>query len=53
MLLVENHIAAVVSVWFMKDLSDKFITCSEDGTIRLWDSNNYTVVARCVAPSVA
>lgn len=35
----------------MKDLSDKFITCSEDGTIRLWDSNNYTVVARCVAPS--
>jgi len=53
MLLCENHTAAVVSVWFMKDLSDKFITCSEDGTIRLWDSNNYSVIARCVAPQVA
>jgi WD40 repeat protein len=53
MLLVENHTAAVVSVWFIKGVSDKFITCSEDGTIRLWDSNNYSVTARCVAPSVA
>ena len=34
----------------MKDVSDKFITCSEDGTIRLWDSNNYSVTARCIAP---
>jgi len=50
MLLCENHTAAVVSIWFMKDLSDKFITCSEDGSIRLWDSNNYSVIARCVAP---
>ena len=50
MLLCENHTAAVVSIWFMKDLSDKFVTCSEDGTIRLWDSNNYSVIARCVAP---
>lgn len=50
MLLCENHTAAVVNIWFMKDLSDKFVTCSEDGTIRLWDSNNYSVIARCVAP---
>jgi len=53
MLLVENHTAAVVSIWFMAGLSDKFITCSEDGTIKLWDSNNYSVLARCVAPSAA
>ena len=39
--------APVVHVWFMQGVSDKFITCSEDGTIRLWDSNNYTVKARC------
>ena len=53
MLLCENHTGAVLSVWFMKDVSDKFITCSEDGTIRLWDGNNYSVTASCVAPSVA
>ena len=51
MLLCENHTAPVLSIWFMKDVSDKFITCSEDGTIRLWDSNNYSVTARCIAPS--
>ena len=51
MLLCENHTYPVLSVWFMKDVSDKFITCSEDGTIRLWDSNNYSVTARCIAPS--
>jgi WD40 repeat protein len=50
MLLCENHTAPVLSIWFMKDVSDKFITCSEDGTIRLWDSNNYSVTARCTAP---
>lgn len=51
MLLCENHTGPVLSIWFMKDVSDKFITCSEDGTIRLWDSNNYSVTARCVAPA--
>ena len=49
MLLCENHTEPVLSCWFMSGLSDKFITCSEDGTIRLWDSNNYSVSARCVA----
>ena len=33
----------------MPGVSDKFITCSEDGTIRLWDSNTYAVTARCQA----
>lgn len=51
MLLCENHTKPVNSVWFMPGVSDKFITCSEDGTIRLWDSNAYAVVARCVATS--
>ena len=51
MLLCENHTAPVLSIWFNPNSSDKFITTSEDGTIRLWDSNNYTVTARCVASS--
>ena len=50
MLLCENHTLPVLHVWFMPGVSDKFITCSEDGTIRLWDSNDYSVKARCVAP---
>ena len=47
MLLCENHTEAVVDTYFMPGVSDKFSTCSEDGTIRLWDSNDYSVVARC------
>lgn len=47
MLLCENHTAAVLDTYFMPGVSDKFSTCSEDGTIRLWDSNDYTVTARC------
>lgn len=35
----------------MPGVSEKFITCSEDATIRLWDSNNYSVQARCTAPT--
>lgn len=35
----------------MPGVSEKFITCSEDSTIRLWDSNNYSVLARCAAPT--
>jgi len=31
----------------MNEVSDKFATCSEDTTIRLWDSNDYSVYARC------
>ena len=49
MLLCENHTSPVNSVFFAPECSDKFLTASEDGTIRLWDSNNYTVSARCMA----
>lgn len=47
MLLGENHISDVLQVSFMNEVSDKFATCSEDTTIRLWDSNDYSVYARC------
>lgn len=48
MLLAENHTEAVINVSYMQGVSDKFITSSADGTIRLWDSNDYQVKARCV-----
>jgi WD40 repeat protein len=47
MLLCENHTEAVLDVYYMPGVSDKFSTCSEDGTIRLWDANDYSVLARC------
>lgn len=49
MLLCENHTEPVVNCYFMPGISDKFSTCSEDGTVRLWDSNDYSVFARCTA----
>lgn len=48
MLLAENHTEAVTNVSYMPGLSDRFITSSVDGTIRLWDANDYTVKARCL-----
>lgn len=53
MLLGENHIASVVDCSYMDKVSDKFATSSEDGTIRLWDANDYSVYARCQAPVAA
>lgn len=47
MILCENHTEPVLDVTFMNGVSDKFATCSEDGTIRLWDSNDYSVISRC------
>jgi WD40 repeat protein len=47
MLLCENHTEAVLDIYYMPGISDRFSTCSEDGTIRLWDANEYTVQARC------
>jgi WD40 repeat protein len=48
MLLAENHTEPVVHVNYMAGVSDKFITSSVDGTIRLWDANDYSVKSRCV-----
>lgn len=47
MLLAENHTEAVLDVSYMPGVSDKFITSSMDGTIRLWDANDYAVKTRC------
>lgn len=47
MLLCENHTDPVLDIYFMNNVSDKFSTCSEDGTLRLWDSNDYSVISRC------
>jgi len=49
MLLCESHTEPVSSAWFMNGVSDKFITTCEDGSVRLWDSNDYSVIARCTA----
>ena len=48
MLLAENHTDAVLDVNYMAGLSDRFITSSTDGTIRLWDANDYSVKSRCI-----
>jgi len=48
MLLAENHTEPVIHVNYMDGVSDKFITSSADGTMRLWDANDYSVKARCV-----
>jgi cilia- and flagella-associated protein 52 len=48
MLLAENHTESVNHVNYLEGCSDKFITSSNDGTIRLWDANDYSVKARCV-----
>lgn len=53
MLLGENHIDAVLDCSYMENSSDKFATSSGDGTIRLWDANDYTVYARCSQVSTA
>jgi len=47
MLLCENHTAPVLDVYYMPGVSDKFSSCSEDGTIRIWDANDYSVSTRC------
>jgi cilia- and flagella-associated protein 52 len=51
MLLAENHTDPVIDACYMPDISDRFITCSTDGTIRLWDANDYSVKARCICPA--
>jgi len=48
MLLAENHTDAVLDVNYMPGVSDRFITSSSDGTLRLWDANDYSVKSRCV-----
>jgi WD40 repeat protein len=47
MLLKETHTSSVLSVVYPKGTSDKFITSSLDGSLRLWDVNDYIAITRC------
>ncbi len=46
LLIAENHSQSVTNVAFCRGNSECFATCSEDGTIRIWDSGAYTVIAK-------
>jgi len=35
----ENHTNAILHVSYPPNVSDKFGTCSDDGSIRLWNIN--------------
>lgn len=43
----ETHIKEVVNGSFIQNVSDKVLTCSVDGTMRLWDLNDYSAKIRC------
>jgi len=46
-LVKETHTSEVVSVTYPKKVSDRFITASTDGSLRLWDANDYIAITSC------
>jgi len=46
--LQESHFDRVVAVAYPRDTSELFATASADGTVRVWDINNYAVVCKGV-----
>lgn len=48
-LVCENHTNDITYLVYPKGISDRFASCSEDGSIRLWNVNDYTVETRCFA----
>lgn len=44
----ENHSQRVNGLAFPIGVSDRFATCSADGTIRVWDLNDYSVPMRAM-----
>jgi WD40 repeat protein len=48
LLVCENHFAGVVAVAYENTVSDQFATISLDGTIRIWDAGDYTVLCKMV-----
>ncbi len=48
LLVCENHFRAVKRVAFAPESSDKFATASDDGTLRIWDAGDYTVITTAV-----
>ena len=51
-LISESHTKPMTYINFPIGVSDKFATSSEDGTIRIWDGSDYTVISRCVSQGV-
>uniref|UniRef100_A0A7S1HLU2 EML-like first beta-propeller domain-containing protein n=3 Tax=Hemiselmis andersenii TaxID=464988 RepID=A0A7S1HLU2_HEMAN len=47
-LVSENHSDSVTFIAFPPDSSDRFATCSTDGTIRMWDLSDYRVLCKGV-----
>lgn len=45
-LVSENHSSMVTFIAFPPDSSDRFATCSTDGTIRMWDLSDYKVLCK-------
>lgn len=48
LLLSETHSAAVTDVAYAPKVSERFCTSSADGTLRIWDASDYTVVVQAV-----
>ncbi|CAM9558272.1 unnamed protein product, partial [Phaeothamnion confervicola] len=48
LLLSESHTAAVNCVAYPPAISHRFITASADGTVRVWDTADYSVVAMAI-----
>lgn len=46
----ENHTESVLFLAYPDKVSDKFASCSEDQTIRLWDVSEYIVESRISSP---
>ena len=47
LLLAETHSASVTAVAYAPNVSEKFVTASADGTLRIWDASDYTVSVKC------
>ena len=45
----ENHTQSILHLTYPLGVSDQFASCSEDGSIRIWDVSRYEVTSRCTA----
>lgn len=43
LIVAENHTKAVVAIAFASGVNERFASASQDGTIRVWDTTDYTV----------
>lgn len=49
-MICESHLARIRDVTFCSNSSDFFVTCSDDGTIRRWNLNDYSITHLFVVP---